>query len=202
MRNKKVITNQENLPGVIELKHPVFEAFKEIVQARTQFQLDKFVIGQHDTDEQRYKQIVLEIKGLVDNLRKLYLIHEKNLIQYERLCADKDPLKQIDAKIMKIDLDNFDLDILGSQKELAYLIQVWENWEHKYTAEEIENGQPNYWNARLNRQASLESIGTGGIVNWASLESLLQIGALPSLDPAYYLEKNREAQEQQKEELK
>lgn len=196
--NKK---NQRNasLPSVIEEKHPIYDAFNQITQARTRYQLDKFVIGQHDTDEQRYKQVVLEIQTLVGNIKRIHLTTEKTKIYLDTLRAKKDAISQIDAELIELDLEDTKLGLHGALKELEYLLQVWENWEHKYTAEEIENMQPAYWNARLNRQASLEAIGSGGTVAWASLDALHQIGMLPSLDPNFYKQDNQIPQDKKEE---
>jgi len=89
--NKK---NQRNasLPSVIEEKHPIYDAFNQITQARTRYQLDKFVIGQHDTDEQRYKQVVLEIQTLVGNIKRIHLTTEKTKIYLDTLRAKKDAI--------------------------------------------------------------------------------------------------------------
>lgn len=200
MRINKKSQRDASLPSVIEEKHPVYDAFNEIAQARTRYQIDKFVIGQHDTDEQRYKQVVLEIRTLVGTIKRIHLTVEKTKIQLNALKAKKDPISQIDAELIELDLEDSEFGLRGALKELQYFLEVWENWEKKYTAEEIENMQPAYWNARLNRQASLEAIGSGGTVSWASLDALHQIGMLPSLDPNFY-KQNHEIQQQEKEEL-
>jgi hypothetical protein len=189
-----------SLPSVIGEKHPVYDAFTQITQARTRYQIDKFVIGQHDTDEQRYKQVVLEIQTLVGTIKRIRLSTEKTKIHLNELKTKKDPISQIDAELIELDLEDTELGLQGALKELAYFLEVWENWEHKYTAEEIENMQPAYWNARLSRQASLEAIGSGGTVAWASLDALHQIGMLPSLDPNFY-KQNHQVTQQEKGEL-
>ncbi len=189
-----------SLPVVIEQEHPVYSAFNEISQARTRYQIDKFVIGQHDTDEQRYKQVLLEIRTLVGDIKRIYLTMEKTKIHYKSLISKKDAISQIDAELIQLDLEDAEFGLRGALKELEYFLQVWESWEHKYTAEEIENMQPAYWNARLNRQASLEAIGSGGTVSWASLDALHQIGMLPSLDPNFYKQDNQ-VEQNKKEEL-
>ncbi len=125
---------------------------------------------------------------------------EKTKIHYKSLISKKDAISQIDAELIQLDLEDAEFGLRGALKELEYFLQVWESWEHKYTAEEIENMQPAYWNARLNRQASLEAIGSGGTVSWASLDALHQIGMLPSLDPNFYKQDNQ-VEQNKKEEL-
>lgn len=191
--HSQVLSNElEKFNEIVEQKHPIFDAIKEISQPRTKYQINKFVIGQHDTDEQRYKQVLLEIRALIANLQRAFLTLEKTQIQYDKVSIETDPIKQIDAKLLKLDIGDLEDGIESSLKELDYFMQVWESWEHKYTSDEIEQLQPIYWSARLNRQASLEAIGNQGIVNWASLDALHQIGSLPSLDPTYYLKPNIE----------
>lgn len=199
MRTNKKNQRDASLPSLIEEKHPVYDAFNEIAQARTRYQIDKFVIGQHDTDEQRYKQVVLEIRTLVGAIKRIYLTVEKTKIQLNALKAKKDPISQIDAELIQLDLEDSEFGLRGAIKELEYFLQLWENWEKKYTSEEIENMQPAYWNARLNRQASLEAIGSGGTVAWASLDALHQIGMLPSLDPNFYKQDNQIPQDKKEE---
>ena len=61
-------------------------------------------------------------------------------------------------------------------RELQDIVAIWEAFEKKYTYEEIEADQAEYWHRRLNRQAHLEAMGSGGHVGWASLDALRQIG--------------------------
>lgn len=185
-----------NFNEVILPTHPIYDAMKVLNQPRTKYQINKFVIGQHDTDEQKYKQVLLEIKSLISHTKRALLTHEKLQIQYQNLLSESDPIKEIDAKLLKLDIEDLEMGIDGNMQELSYFLQIWESWEHKYTAEEIEQLQPAYWNARLNRQASLEAIGNGGTIAWASLDALNQIGELPSLDPNFYLAPNLNSQRQ------
>ena len=59
-------------------------------------------------------------------------------------------------------------------------MRIYNSFEHKYTRDEIEAAQADYWNKRLNRQATLEAIG-GSQAQAAHLDSLRQIGALEIL---------------------
>jgi hypothetical protein len=45
-----------------------------------------------------------------------------------------------------------------------------------FTREQIDASQPDYWQARLGRQANLQLMT--GAANWAHLEALDQIGVL------------------------
>lgn len=168
----------ENLPSVIANDHPIWNALKEIQQARTAFQLENFVVGQHDTPEQKYKQTLLELQELIFTLRKVELETKKTEIEIDRLRASGDPIDEINAQIKEVDLERTALARIGAVKEVQVLLSIWESFEKHYTAEEIEANQMEYWDARLTRQAHLEAIGSNGAVNWGSLDALRQIGKL------------------------
>lgn len=163
---------------IIEPTHPIFEAIKHIQKARSRFQLEKFVVGQHDTPQQRYKQTLLEIQTLMHTHRVIRLELKKQKIEIERLRATGDEIDAIDALIKEANMEQTTLGLLGVELELKDLVNIWENFEHKYTYEELEQTQPEYWSARLTRQAQLEALGSGGKVGWASLDALRQVGQL------------------------
>lgn len=161
---------------IIEPTHPIFKALIEIQKPRSQFQLQNFVVGQHDTEVQQYKQALLEFSSLVTSIKISELEIKKSEIQIKRLLATGDEMDAIDAEIQKITLDQQRMSLLGMHREIKDIVEIWESFETKYTYEEIEADQPAYWHARLNRQAHLEAMGSGGHVGWASLDALRQIG--------------------------
>ena len=167
-----------NLPEPISPTHPIYAALIEIQKPRSRFQMEKFVVGQHDTPEQQYKQTLLEIQSLVYTIKVSSLELKKSKITIDRLRATGDPIDEIDAQIKEIGVEQTNLVMVGAERELKYLVEIWESFEHKYTYEELEELQPEYWKARLTRQAHLEAIGSGGKVGWASLDSLRQIDHL------------------------
>jgi hypothetical protein len=161
---------------VIDETHPIFKALVEIQKPRSQFQLQNFVVGQHDTEVQQYKQTLLEFSVLVTNIRITELEIKKSEIQIKRLLKTGDEIDAIDAEIHRIQLDQQKLSLLGMRREIQDIVAIWESFETKYTYEDIEADQPVYWHTRLNRQAHLEAMGSGGHVGWASLDALRQIG--------------------------
>jgi hypothetical protein len=162
--------------SIINETHPIFKALIEIQKPRTKFQLQKFVVGQHDTEVQQYKQTLLEFASLITGIKITELEIKKSEVQIKRLLRTGDEIDAIDADIQKIHLDQQRLSLLGMKRELEDIVTIWESFETKYTYEDIEDDQPIYWNARLNRQAHLEAMGSGGHVGWASLDALRQIG--------------------------
>ncbi len=69
------------------------------------------------------------------------------------------------------------LVMIGAERELAALVEIWLAFPTHYTHAQIEDDQREYWHERLNRQARLEAIGSGK-VSWAQLDALNNIGEL------------------------
>ncbi len=67
--------------------------------------------------------------------------------------------------------------MVGAERELTDLVEIWQSFEHKYTRQEIESAQPDYWQARLMNNAKTMIMGGGG-VNPAHLEAMSQAGIL------------------------
>lgn len=152
-------------------------AMAEVQQSRSNFQLEKFVINQHDTEEMRYVQTVIELQQLYYTIKNVSLEMKKTEIEIARKRATGDEIDEIDAQLKELGLEQTRLVGVGAFRELEKLLQIYNSFEHKYTRAEIEAAQPEYWNKRLHRQATLEAIG-GTQAQAAHLDSLRQIGAL------------------------
>lgn len=171
-----------NLPSIEDKYTPeILLAMAEIQQSRSNFQLEKFVVNQHDTEEMRYMQTVIELQQLYYTIKTVSLEMKKTEIEIARLRATGDEVDEIDAQIKELGLEQTRLVGIGAFRELDTLLAIYNSFEHKYTREEIEAAQPDYWNKRLNRQATLEAIG-GTQAQAAHLDSLRQIGAIEMLD--------------------
>jgi tRNA nucleotidyltransferase/poly(A) polymerase len=157
--------------------HPIFSALDSVQKSRSRFQLEKFVVGQHDTPEQQYKQTLLEIQSLYYTLKVINLEVKKENIQIEKLRSTGDEIDELNAQIKELNLEQTYRSAMGALQELQDLVHIWESFEHKYTQEELELAQPEYWNKRLHRQSVLESIG-GTQAQASHLDALRQIGAI------------------------
>jgi hypothetical protein len=167
-----------SLPDVEDKYTPdVLLAMAEIQQSRSNFQIEKFVVNQHDTAEMRYVQTIIELQQLYYTIKTVSLEMKKTEIEISRLRETGDEVDEIDAQIKELGLEQTRLVGIGAFRELDVLLGIYNSFEHKYTREEIEAAQPEYWNKRLSRQATLESIG-GTQAQAAHLDSLRQIGAL------------------------
>jgi anion-transporting ArsA/GET3 family ATPase len=168
----------ELLPEITEKFTPdLLLAMAEIQQSRSDFQLQKFVVNQHDTEEMRYLQTVIELQQLYYTIKTVSLEMKKTEVEIKRLRETEDEIDEIDAQLKELGLEQTRLVGIGAFRELDSLMAIYNSFEHKYTRAEIEAAQPDYWNKRLSRQATLEAIG-GTQAQAAHLDSLRQIGAL------------------------
>jgi len=155
----------------------ILDEIEEITQSRSKFQLEKFVINQHDTEEMRYVQCLLEIDSLYYNAKLLSFDIQKKEIQIQRLLATNDEIDAIDAQIKMFEMDRVKNNALGIARELNHLIKIYHSFSKKYTRAEIEEAQPDYWDKRLKRQSVLEAL-SGSASQASNLEALRQMGVI------------------------
>lgn len=155
----------------------VLEAIAEIQQPRSDFQLEHFVVGQHDTEEMQYYQCLIELQSLYYTIRMVSLELKKAEVEIARLRATGDEIDELDAQIKEIGLEQTRVVAVGSFRELDKLLKIYNSFPKKFSRSEIEQAQPDYWKKRLTRQATLESVGGTQAVA-SNLDSLRQIGLL------------------------
>ena len=162
------------------------EAIEEIQQPRSRYQLIHFVLGQHDTPEMQFYQLMMELQDMGYKLRMARLGIKKLEIEIARLFETGDELDALEAEEKQVNLEQTMIVMRGAEREVAVLEDIFNSCQH-YTRDEIEHAQPEYWEKRLTRQTNLQ-IMSGG-VQWAQLDSMRQIGLLDELVEA------REAQQ-------
>jgi len=156
----------------------ILNSIEDIQQPRSRFQLEHFVLNQHDTEEMRFYQCVIEIQSMRNTIRIVSLEVKKKEIEIERLKATGDAIDAIDAQIKEIGLEETRIIAVGAIREFKHLVEIYNSFPKKYSRAEIDALQPVYWTKRLVRQAELDNLGNGGTVNPAHLEALRQIGEL------------------------
>ena len=60
------------------------QALAEIQQPRSEYQLQHFVVNQHDTEPQRYRQCLIEIQSISYTLRTVKLELRKTALEIAR----------------------------------------------------------------------------------------------------------------------
>ena len=155
------------------------QAIAEVQQPRSRFQLERFVLGQHSTPEMQYYQVCIELQDLLYKYKLAEINAKKTQLKIERLRATGDELDELKAQEVELGQAQTRFAVIGAQRELAHLIDIWESFDHKYSREEIEAAQPEYWQARLTNNAKAMLMG-GQSVNAAHIEAMEQAGVLDS----------------------
>ena len=156
----------------------IAEAIEEIQQPRSRYQLIHFVLGQHDTPEMRFYQLCLELQDMGYKLRLAQLGIRKTEIEIARLLETGDELDAIEAEEKQVGLEQTRIVMRGAEREIAILTDLFDE-SQKFTRDEIEHAQPEYWQKRLTRQTNLQIMS--GNVGWAQLDSMRQIGLLDDM---------------------
>ena len=153
----------------------ITEAIAEVQQPRSRFQLVHFVIGQHDTAEMMFYQLCLELQDMGYKLRMAQLGVRKAEIEIARLLETGDELDAIEAEEKQVGLEQTRIVMKGAERELAILTDLFDE-SQKFTRDEIEHAQPEYWQKRLTRQTNLQLMA--GNVDAGQLTSLHNAGLL------------------------
>ena len=135
--------------------------------------MDKFVLGQHHSPEMQYYQLVLEASSLTTALKESELQIRKLNAEAEELRETGKKSDAIEAEILELRISEYELELIGSNRELNYLKKLFDEFP-KFTREQIEAGQEEYWETRLLRVAQLQMLSRQGGVDWAQLEALHQ----------------------------
>jgi predicted transcriptional regulator len=155
------------------------KAIAEIQQPRSRFQLERFVLGQHATPEMRYYQTVIELQDMIYKYKLAQIAVKKSEVKIAKLRESGDELDELKAQEVELGLIQTRFTMLGAERELAHLVDIWNGFEQKFTREEIEAAQPDYWQARLTNNAKAMLMGGSG-VNAAHIEAMEQAGVLES----------------------
>jgi hypothetical protein len=152
-------------------------AISEVQQPRSRFQLERFVIGQHSTREMQYYQVVIELQDMLYKYERAKLAVKKAEAKIKKLRASGDAVDEIRAQEHELGLEQTRIAMIGAQREIAHLVDIYNSFEIKFSREQIEAAQPDYWRARLtdNAKAMLMS---GSTINSAHIEAMEQAGVL------------------------
>jgi hypothetical protein len=161
----------------------MLSAFDEIQMPRTEYHLKKLLIGSGDTEADRYAHCVLEMMVKWDDLRLVKLHVEIKEIEIAELIEKGDKVSLLNAEIKKIELEQTNRARLGAMREFKALYRMWLEYPHKYTRNEMDADQPEYWNRRITRQVNQDILATGR-VGQGNQDMLRALGksTIPALD--------------------
>jgi len=153
------------------------KAITEVQQPRSRFQLERFVLGQHATPEMQYYQTVIELQDAIYKYKLAVINVKKSELKIANLRATGDELDELKAQERELGLVQTRLAMVGAEREMKHLLEIFDTFTHKYTRDEIEAAQPDYWQARLTNNARAMLMG-GSSVNAAHIEAMEQAGVL------------------------
>jgi len=153
------------------------EAIKEIQQSRSRYQIEKFVVGQHDSPEMQYYQLCIEANVTANSIKETELRIEKIKAEADELRETGKKSDAIEAQIKELAVPELETQLIGQRRELAYMEELFSQYEN-YTREDIEQAQPEYWRNRLMRVGEMQMLARQGGVDWAHIQALYQADVL------------------------
>lgn len=159
----------------------MFEEMVELGRMRSDFALRQFVVGQHDMPGRQRAQALAELQSLYFSMSDVYDDLECSQMELEDALEDAERTNEerarryIEISINRLRRKILNLTIHLSQrlKEVDCLLELLKNMP-RYTAEQLEQEEREYWLRRLTRQAFLAMIDPGG-----NKDALLQMATRP-----------------------
>lgn len=148
--------------------------FDAIAMPRSAYVLENLVVKVHEHPSQQWLQCVLEMRSKYNNIRR-HLVNRQKLQREIETLTD-----ELDRELKRIDLDDLEWSLLGAEREFFALYSIYKTLP-RFTREEIEAGQREYWYNRLTKQAA-QDIQAMGRVSVGNQEALRQIRTQLSID--------------------
>jgi len=150
-------------------------AFAEIQQPRSRYALDKLVVGQKFTPEAQYAQCVLEAQIKWVNIRLGRLEMERIDLEIAAITTPG-RLGEIEREKKQIEKEQTMHAMLGAERELACLCDIFGQFPSKFTYEELQAAQPEEHRQRLCMHA-IQDIQAFGYVTPGNQDALRMIKA-------------------------
>lgn len=166
-----------NLPEIISQHDKLFQAFEAVSQPRSDYQIRKFVVGEHETPERQYLQVVTEIQRKVSSLRRAVIDRRKKEAQL------KTETNEDEREILQIDLDDMNFAITGAMREFNTLYVIYQSLP-QFTAQELQDAEEGYWIRRLIRQSQVD-IDSFGQVGPGNMDALRQAGIVGGFEERF-----------------
>lgn len=152
-----------------------------IQQPRSDFAIEHFVVGQHDTPGRQRMQAVLELQIKMFNIRRAQLEEKKLLV--ERRKQEKISITngdEFEQELAAIEIERIDIDLadmrlarLGAIRESQCMLAILDRLP-RYSYAQLQEEEAAYWQARLSRQA-LQDMKTMGTISQGSAEAITQM---------------------------
>jgi Tfp pilus assembly protein PilN len=163
---------------IVRAIEDALQEIEEFAQPRSDFALAHFVIAQHDLPARQRKQILDELQVLlyaIYDLRDKRELAEIELEELEAAQPENDfeyRRNEVRRRQLRREIWNIDFALRGREREAMTLLRLLEQMP-KFTREEFEAQEAEYWKRRLTRQWQELQLGGGG--NLSSLLSLMTV---------------------------
>lgn len=172
------------------MKKDVMEAIDSIAQSRSNYQLQHFVVGQHDTQERQYQQCLLELNTKLNNIKRDQIALKK---LQKKLAAEVDADEK---ELIEIDIEEIGFGLKSQMREAGVLYSIFSAMP-KFTYQQLQEAEERYWQLRLSRQAETDIAQRNLGIGAGNLEALRQAGLIDGFSQTF-LEKTLPEITQQK----
>jgi hypothetical protein len=149
------------------------QSIEDTQQNKSDFILEKFVVGQHDTPGRRYAQAILELQVRLFAIRRAQLEATKKQAEIDQMGkkhvevdSPEDAILSVDMELKRLDLQEMELARLGNVRECKCLLKIAAQLVEDYgefTYERLQQEEALYWQKRLARQATEDILSAGNI---------------------------------------
>ena len=157
--------------------------FSKYTAGRTSFQLERFVMQEHDLPERKFLQLMMELKSMRDGFISDCFEIEKLKIEIKRLIATNDEIDNLEACKKQYILRQCEENMIFREREIKTIVRLINALPKIYTYDEIEAAESVYWEHRLTRQAFEDMISAQTGINQGNVRANIQAGTTmaPSL---------------------
>ena len=152
--------------AVKSVKDELIDAFYEMPQAKTPYMLRHLIIGQHDTIEMQYAHSVLNLRQAYNALRTAQIGLEKTdweIGELKKKAGKGDKRSEFKHRNKEVEKMEAECSVIGKVREFQTLYEIWRSFPKKFTREETNAGQEEYWKKRAIRQKNQDLIANGRV---------------------------------------
>ena len=150
--------------------------FSKYTAGRTSFQLERFVMQEHDLPERKFLQLMMELKSMRDGFIGDCFEIEKLKIEIKRLLATNDEIDNLEACKKQYILRQCEENMIFREREIKTIVRLINSLPKIYTYDEIEAAESVYWEHRLTRQAFEDMVSAQTGINQGNVRANIQAG--------------------------
>ena len=148
--------------------------FSKYTAGRTSFQLERFVMQEHDLPERKFLQLMMELKSMRDGFIGDCFEIEKLKIEIKRLLATNDEIDNLEACKKQYILRQHEENMIFREREIKTIVRLINSLPKIYTYDEIEAAESVYWERRLTRQAFEDMVSAQTGINQGNVRANIQ----------------------------